>query len=85
MGEIKQALMFAAGLCILFGTFWLFRARTVGPRGYAMAGAFCLMAVLCYGYGQQWPQLALAAMLAVTLVLLVIDFALRAGERVDKQ
>lgn len=83
MAEVKQALLIASWLCLVFGAFWIIRVRAVGRRGFAMSGAFFSMAVLCFGYREEWPVPILIALVVVVVVLLTVDFALRAGEKVN--
>lgn len=85
MAEVKQALLIASCLCLVFGAFWLTRVRVVGRRGFAMSGAFFSMALLCFGYREEWRAPILGTAAVVVVALLVVDFALRAGEKVNSQ
>lgn len=85
VAEVKQALLMASCLCLAFGAFWITRVRVVGRRGFAMSGAFFSMALLCFGYREEWRAPILIAVAVVVLALLAVDFALRAGEKVNAQ
>lgn len=85
MGEIKVVLQYAAALCLVFAASWIWRAKKDRSRGVLMGIAFVVMSALLFGYGSDWPMLAIYVLLGILVLLLMGDFALRAARQVEEK
>lgn len=85
MGEIKVALQYAAGLSLVLALTWVWRAKKDRSRGLIMGTAFIVMAAVLYGYGNAWPMGLLITLVGLLIFLLMMDFGMRAGRKVEKE
>ncbi|MFM9873131.1 MAG: hypothetical protein ACKVQS_06660 [Fimbriimonadaceae bacterium] len=85
MSEIKVALEYAAGLALVFAASWVWRSRKDRSRGLIMGSAFVVMAAILFGYGNEWPLGLILGLVGLLVFLLLIDFGMRAGRKVEKE
>ena len=83
MGEIKQALVYASGVSLVFALLWMFRFGKDRARGALMGMAFIFMGGVMYGFSAGWSQFAVIAMLAVVLLLLAVDVVVRSARKAE--
>lgn len=72
-------------VCVVFGIWWVLRLKKEGRRALVMAGAFALMGVAVYGYGQEWPLAGVGSLAGIVLALLVWDAMWRAADQAKRQ
>lgn len=78
-------LQYASGLSLLLAAMWFWRSRKDRSRGTLMGAAFIVMAAVMFGYGSDWPLWVVLFLVGILVFLLMIDFGLRAGRKVESE